>query len=78
MLNKILQPNASNFKYEEIHIEYFVFRFFYNFTFSLMNAFVFVDIEQGNHKGKSKVARNEKQNKKLRGFSNTYIKYSKF
>ena len=33
-----------------------------------MNVLVYVDIDQGIHKGKSKVARNEKQ-KKLRGFS---------
>ena len=31
---------------------------------------VYVDIDQGIHKGKSKVARNEKR-KKLRGFSHT-------
>ena len=33
-----------------------------------MNALVYVNIDQGIHKGKLKVARNEKQ-KKLRGFS---------
>ena len=33
-----------------------------------MNAQVYVDIDQGIHKGKLKVAQNEKQ-KKLRGFS---------
>ena len=35
-----------------------------------MNALVYVDIDKGIHKGKSKVAQNEKQ-KKLRGFSYT-------
>ena len=34
----------------------------------LMNALVHVDIDQGIHKGKMKVALNEKQ-KKVRGFS---------
>ena len=33
-----------------------------------MNALVYVDIDQGIHWGKNKVARNEKR-KKLRGFS---------
>ena len=33
-----------------------------------MNALVYVDIDQGIHKGKLKVARNEKR-KKLSGFS---------
>ena len=33
-----------------------------------MNALVYVDIDQGIHKGKMKVARNEKR-KKLLGFS---------
>ena len=33
-----------------------------------MNALVYVDIDQGIHKGKMKVALNEKR-KKLRGFS---------
>ena len=33
-----------------------------------MNALAYVDIDQGIHKGKMKVARNEKQKKKLHGF----------
>jgi hypothetical protein len=36
-----------------------------------MNALVYVDIDQSIHKGKSKVARNEKR-KGLRGFSYTW------
>ena len=48
------------------------FRFSFRATlyFSLMNALVYVDIhiDQGIHKEKTKVARNEKR-KKLRGFS---------
>ena len=39
-----------------------------NFHFTLINARVYVDIDQGIHKGKMKVARNEKR-KKLCGFS---------
>ena len=39
-----------------------------NFQFPLMNARVYVDIDQGIHKGKIKVALNEKR-KKLPGFS---------
>ena len=35
-----------------------------------MNAQVYVDIDQGIHKGKTKLARNEKR-KKLHGFSYT-------
>ena len=45
-----------------------------NLTFSLMN----IDLDQGIYNEKTKVARNEKKPKKLRGFSYTYIKYSKF
>ena len=41
-----------------------------------MNALVYVDIDQGIHKGKSKVARNEKRKKTTWVF--LYIKYSKF
>ena len=33
-----------------------------------MNALVYVDIEQGIHKGKSKVAQNEKETKNYVGF----------
>ena len=41
-----------------------------------MNALVYVDIDQGIHKGKMKVARNEKR-KKLLGFS-FYINIGNF
>ena len=41
-----------------------------------MNALVYVDIDQGIHKGKMKVAQNEKQ-KKLLGFS-FYINIGNF
>ena len=51
-------------------MQFFSFFILGNFTFSLMNALVYADIDQGIHKGKSKVARNEKR-KKLRGFSYT-------
>ena len=43
-----------------------------------MNALVYVNIDQGVHKGKIKVVRNEKR-KKLHGFRVfSYIKFSKF
>ena len=43
-------------------MQFFSFFILGNFTFSLMNALVYADIDQGIHKGKSKVARNDKQN----------------
>ena len=45
-----------------------VFFILSNFPFYLMNALIYVDIDQGIHKVKRKVARNEKR-KKLLGFS---------
>ena len=39
-----------------------------NFHFSLMNVLVYVNIDQGIHKGKMKVAWNEKQKKNYMGF----------
>ena len=47
---------------------FFRFSFRATFIFSLMNALVYVDIDQGIYKGKIKVALNEKR-KKLCGFS---------
>ena len=61
--------NLLYFLYKKTHVVFFVFHFV-NFTFSLMNALAYVDIDQGIRKGKSKVARNEKW-KKLHGFSYT-------
>ena len=56
--------------YKKTHLVFFVFHFV-QLYFSLMNAMVYVNIDQGIiHKGKSKVARNEKR-KKLHGFSYT-------
>ena len=53
------------------------FCFSFNFIhFYLMNALVYVDIEQGIHKVKLKVAQNEK-GKKLHGFSFLH-KHSEF
>ena len=46
----------------------------------LMNALFYVNIDQGIHNGKSKVAQNEKR-KKLRGFSfymNIYVERKTF
>ena len=47
---------------------FFRFSFRATLNFPLMNALVYVDIDQGIHKGKMKVALNEKR-KKLHGFS---------
>ena len=47
---------------------FFRFSFRATLNFPLMNALVYVDIAQGIHKGKMKVALNEKR-KKLRWFS---------
>ena len=44
--------------------------------FSLLNALVYVNIDQGIHKGKSNVARNEKQKKTTWVF--IFQKYGKF
>ena len=41
---------------------FFHFSFRATLSFTLMNALVYVDIAQGIHKGKMKVARNEKKN----------------
>jgi hypothetical protein len=59
--SKMLQ-NLLYFVYKKTHV---VFSFFIscNFAFSLMNSLVYVDIDQGIHKGKSGVARGEKRNK---------------
>ena len=72
-LNKMLQRNTSKFAIfyvQENPHSFFRFSFRATLYFYLMNALVYVDIAQGIHKGKSKVARNEKR-KKLRGFSYT-------
>ena len=71
MLSKIFQLSASKltiFHTKESKCSFCLFFISYNFTFSLMNALVYDDIDQGIHKGKMKVALNEKQ-KKLCGFS---------
>ena len=57
-LNENLHPNASKFAM-------FMFFISSDFTFSLMNALVYVNIGQGIHKGKSKVAQNEEQKKTM-------------
>ena len=56
------------FMEKENPCSFFRFSFRATFIFPLMNALVYVDIDQGIHKGKMKVALNEKR-KKLRGFS---------
>ena len=67
--------NLLYFMYKKIHVVFFHFSFHATLFFYLMNALVYVDIDKGIHKGKSKVAQNEKQ-KKMWIF--LYIKYSKF
>ena len=64
-LNEMFQRNDSKFA-----IFLFCFSFRPILYFYLMNALVYVNIDQGIHKVKYKVARNEKQ-KKLHGFSYT-------
>ena len=55
--------------YKKTQVVFFVFHFV-QLYFSLMNALVYVDIDQSIHKEKCKVARNEK-GKILREFSYT-------
>ena len=52
------------------------FSFGATFTFPLMNALVYADIDQDIHEGKSKVAQNEKRKKTTWGFF--FHKHSKF
>ena len=63
MLDEMFQRNASKFaillEYENPH-RIFHFSFRATLFFPLMNALVYVDIDQGIHKGKMKVAQNEK------------------
>ena len=54
---EMFQQNASKFvTFYLIPMNYFSFFISNNFTFSLINALVYVDIDQDIHKGKSKVA----------------------
>ena len=74
MLDKFFQINALQFI---IFLEYKnSFHFVLPLFFLLMNALVYIDIDQGIHYGKNKVARNEKRKKQLWVFK--YIKYAKF
>ena len=68
--NENVQPKLQNLLClckKKNHV-IFLFIISSNFTFSLMNALVYVCIDQGIHKGKGKVTQNEKR-KKLHGFS---------
>ena len=58
------------FMYQKTCVVFFCFSFRATLYFYLINALVYVDIDQDIHKGKSKVARNKKR-KKLHGFSYT-------
>ena len=63
--------NLLYFMYKKSHVLVFLFFHFVQFyIFTFMNALVYVDIDKGIHKGKSKVAQNEKR-KKICGFSYT-------
>ena len=71
--NEMLQQNASKFTIfyvSENPCSFFRFSFRATLYFYLMNALVYVNIDQGIHEVKYKVARNEKR-KKLHGFSDT-------
>ena len=53
--------NLQYFMYKKTHVgSFFRFSFRAILYFYLVNALVYVNIDQGIHKGKSKVARNEK------------------
>ena len=70
LVNLKTKRNASKFAMF-MEIENLCIFFVFNLeqpSFSLMNALVYVKIDQGIHKGKMKVALNEKR-KKLHGFS---------
>ena len=57
-LNENVQPKLQNLLClckKKTHVT-FLFIISSNFTFSLMNALVYADIDQGIHKGKSKVS----------------------
>ena len=68
-------PYFWNMKIENTH-SFFRFSFRATLFFPLMNALVYVNIDQGIHKGKLKVAQNEKRKKTTWVF--LYIKYGKF
>ena len=71
LVNLKTERNASKFAMfmeKENPRSFFRFSFRATFIFPLMNALLYVDIDQGIHKGKMKVALNEK-GKKLHGFS---------
>ena len=52
--------NLLYFMYKKAHIHFFRFSFHATLYFNLMNALVYIDIDQGIHMGKSKVAQHEK------------------
>ena len=64
--------NLPYFMSKKTHVVHSFFPFFIssNFEYHLVNAVVYVDIDQGIHKVKLKNALNEKR-KKLHGFSYT-------
>ena len=68
--------NLPYFIYTKTQSWFFHFSFCATLIFSLMNALVYVDINQAIHKKKLKNARNEKQKKTTWVF--LFIKYGKF
>ena len=70
LVNLKTERNASKFAMfmeKESPCSFFSFFIYSNFHFPLMNALVYVDIDQSIHKGKMKVALNEKR-KNYMGF----------
>ena len=70
-LNFLTKRNASKFAMfmeKENPCSFFHFSFQVTLSLTFINALIYVDIDQGIHKGKMKVALNEKR-KKLHGFS---------
>ena len=66
-LTKMLQ-NVPHFWNTKTQVVFFSFFISFNLIFPLMNALVYVNIDQGIHKEKTKVARNEKFKKLLGHF----------
>ena len=55
--------------YKKIHVLFFHFSLHATLLFTFMNALVYVDISQGIHKVKSKVAHNKRNEKNYMGFT---------
>ena len=62
--------------YKNIHVLFLHFSLHATLLFTFMNALVYVDISQGIHKVRIKVAHNKQNEKNYIGFSCTYGKFS--